>query len=451
MPAFYILFIILVFLLCSCDSSPYFSKNIGCKSCHNIVLDIHHDFSCSKCHKGNEDSEKINLAHKGLISNPSHPAFMMRYCGNCHKNEVVTAKNSAHFTLKNEISMTWQAFFPEDTNVKDIDTLPFSENPDTEKEVLSEVLRKRCLLCHPYYKGEDYSGTKRGAGCASCHLQNRLLEPNNHRFDNKVSDKHCISCHYGNFIGSDYYGRFEKDFEDDYRDIINGKLAPRDYGVEWHALNPDIHKKAGLSCADCHTGGPCGHKNGMETTITCIECHLTGKQVVESDAKLMDESRKGHRVQDINKVSCAACHAVWSFNDYGRNITHSLFPDYYTWIYLMVQGSSEIERYLKSYPDDIQPLMSDKLNGLYSSGLWFMGFYERRWHPVKIGKDNYSSDINKISVLRPLFDMRITYYNRELKKSFVLKPKRDIWSSYSPHTIGKPDFNRVIEIESMLD
>ena len=26
------------------------------------------------------------------------------------------------------------------------------------------------------------------------------------------TDKQCLSCHYGNYVGGDYYGRYEHDF-----------------------------------------------------------------------------------------------------------------------------------------------------------------------------------------------------------------------------------------------
>jgi len=447
-----LLFFILIFSQCSCDSKPYFSKNSGCKTCHKVEIDASHDFSCSKCHNGNENSIKIHSAHKNLVANPAHPDLMMDYCGKCHKNEVINAQNSSHFTLENEISITWQAFFPDDLHVNNIKSLPFASNPKTEKEVLSEVLRKRCLLCHPYYKGEDYTGTRRGTGCASCHLQNRLLEPQNHRFDNKISDKHCLSCHYGNFTGWDYYGRFEKDFEEDFRDIIDGKPDERNYGVEWHELNPDVHMKAGLSCTDCHLKNPCNSLKKHENKASCINCHLNENNKGFLRSKLINKERKGHRKQDLNKVSCSVCHALWSFNDTGRNITHSFSPDYYTWMYLMIQGSSEIEKYFNLYDGNNQPLplMTDKFNGSFSHGLWFMGFYERRWLPVKTGMSDYRSK-NKIYVLRPLLDITITYYNKEIDKSFKLIPQKNILIPYFPHTIGKPDFNRVIEMEKVLE
>ncbi|MGQ9813523.1 MAG: cytochrome c3 family protein, partial [Dissulfurimicrobium sp.] len=410
-----ILFALAWGLILSCSNPDVLSPfaRTGCLACHRLEIDRPHDIGCTACHKGNEGAKTIKGAHQGLIARPSGPGHMAEVCGRCHKKEVSSAMASRHFTLTGEVGALWSAFFPEDQtpSIKDLSNIgPLG----TERGIVADLLRRRCLLCHVYYEGDNYSGVRRGTGCAACHLPIKASACMNgrtdHRFKRIVKDENCLACHYGNFVGWDYYGRFEKDFEEDFRaPLVKGRHISRPYGVEWHDMTPDVHRQYGMSCASCHIKGPCEGDDPGDgdkiRTISCIECHNAGG----GKGTPMDQTIIGHRKEDIGRVSCDACHALWGFYDNGRSLVLQESPIFDDWIYLAVQGSSEIEKAVLDHnsgkADRIT--MTDKFTGEARLGLWFQVFSERRWWPVMLGEDRNGV----LRVMRPIFDISISYVN----------------------------------------
>ncbi|NIA08566.1 MAG: hypothetical protein GWP10_02030 [Nitrospiraceae bacterium] len=427
-----------------CLAGPFLAKS-GCRRCHTVKIDPTHNIGCKTCHHGNPNGYTLAQAHQGLISMPSHPAHMARTCGRCHAREVAAARSSMHFTLSGEIGTVWSGFFP-GKQVPTLSELPVERPIRTKEGLVSDALRRRCLRCHVYYRGDTYRGTRRGTGCAACHMDIQS-RPWDHRFHRKVSDSRCLSCHYGNFVGWDYYGRFEADYPDDYRaPLIKGRHMARPYGVEWHDMTPDVHKKAGMTCTDCHRSGPC---QGKRRQVECLDCHLRSKR-----GPAMDQRRIGHRPGDIRLVTCAACHAVWSFQDQGRSLIREDLPDYDDWAYLSVQGDSEVERSVKDsmdlpYEDWTIPRMLDKISGHYRTGMWFEGFTKRSWG-VRLGEDSHG----RLSVMRPILDLSLSYIDsQDVVRFDNLRPDaiNDFWLSYSPHTIGPADVFRTVYVMSWLE
>jgi hypothetical protein len=451
-----ILFALAWCLISSCSTPEARSPltKTGCRACHKVDIDPSHDIGCTTCHKGNDGAKTIKGAHQGLIARPSGPGRMAEVCGRCHKKEVASAETSAHFTLRDEIGALWGAFFPEDQtpSIKDLSNMgPLG----TEKGIVADLLRRRCLICHVYYEGDNYSGARRGTGCAACHLPIKasscLKGSTDHRFKRTVKDENCLACHYGNFVGWDYYGRFEKDFEEDFRaPLVKGRHIPRPYGVEWHDMTPDVHRQYGMSCASCHIKGPCEGDDpgdGDKTrTISCIACHNAGGG---GKGTPMDVTITGHRKEDIGRVSCDACHALWGFYDNGRSLVLQESPIFDDWTYLAVQGSSEIEKAVLDHnsgkADRID--MTDKFTGEARLGLWFQVFSDRRWWPVMLGED-YNGVLR---VMRPIFDISISYVNARGDAVFDnLRPKGQPLAPYAPHSIGKADIQRAILVRGWL-
>ena len=384
---------------------------------------------------------------------PAHPDNMAGVCGRCHGQEVGAARSSRHFTLSGEIGTVWSGFFPGEQAPALLD-LPVEEPPRTEKGLVSDLLRRRCLRCHVYYRGDNYRGTSRGTGCAACHLRIRTEGPWDHRFYKDVPDSRCLSCHYGNFVGWDYYGRFDTDFEDAFRaPFLEGEHIQRPYGMEWHDMTPDVHKLAGMGCTDCHCSGPC---QGQGPGTGCLDCHLNEKG--SDTAPIMNQRRIGHRQKDLDLVACAACHAVWAVQDRGRSLIRQDSPDYDDWSYLAVQGDSEIETTVKIYVDRpyedwTSPGMLDKISGRYRPGLWFECFTQRRWGPVELAEDS----TGRLTVVRPIMDLSLSYVDsygnvlfdklRPIGRNDGLSP---LWLPYSPHTTGSADTFRTIHVRSWL-
>jgi hypothetical protein len=418
-------------------------------------MDPVHDIGCTACHMGSPDGYTYTTAHEGLIRMPSHPDYMEKTCGSCHPEEVSAAARSLHFTLYCKIETIWSAFFP-DQEIPAITDLPLEEPPSTEKALVSDVLQKRCFTCHVGSKGEHYAGTFRRTGCAACHMSMKSQGPWNHRFERKVPDRRCLSCHYGNFVGWDYYGRFEKDYDAAFRaPLIRGIHIPRPYGVEWFDMTPDVHRSYGMECAACHPMGPCQDGGKGDTAYTaCVVCH----QAEASEGvrgPVMNDARIGHREGDRMLVDCQACHAVWSVMDRGRALLRQDNPDFEDWFFLAVQGSSTVEAGVNRTLTPLQGALvedpeADSPNG--RRAVWFQCFAERRWGPVRLAADKGG----RLRVVRPLLEISLSYVNPSGDVDFDnLMPDFDDeteagWVPYTPHTVGPADIFRGMSVRAWL-
>ena len=428
----------------------------GCRTCHlKVKHDQNHDFPCIQCHKGDEKGEDKKSAHFGLISKPAHPDFIEKSCGSCHPEKVNNFSTSLHFTLHNKINRIRKHFGATDdlTNFTEISS---SSQPTTLTELVDDMLRRRCLRCHVYYSGDTYANTQRGTGCTACHMgfsNGKLLS---HETIGIPSDFQCLSCHYANFVGADYYGRYEHDFGNEYRTPFTTREDFfRPYGVEYHELAPDIHQQRGLSCVDCHSG----HQLSMEK-ITCRSCHQLLPDIQDintlpvnlkfSNNTLTLTARltgKIHTVPQMThpaheqygeKVSCQVCHAQWSFNDSTTHLLRSDTDDYDPWSLLSVQSSSTIENLLdhnlNSDADELPSAMPDTITGKSIPGVWYKGFTERRWENILIQQDQDGL----IKVFRPILDLRLSYIDSDENLVFDnIKGEGQVLLPYTPHTTGK--------------
>ena len=426
----------------------------GCNNCHSeITLDRNHSFACTQCHNGNNAVADKNLAHKELIAQPAHPSTMAKTCGSCHPQKLQQAETSNHFTLRNKVN-TIRTHLGAQDKIETLTAIPVPENITTVLELGDDMLRRRCLRCHVYTSGDPYPYVYRGTGCAACHLTYTNTELTSHTFT-KPTDKNCLSCHYGNYVGSDYYGKFENDYNWEYRTPYatrNPFLRP--YGVEQLNLAPDIHQQKGLVCADCHPMS--GH--GTQEKVRCTTCHgwkpglpvqsslqlqikgdtltLTGKKSAKQHP--VPKLRNPAHSQYAKKVDCQVCHGQWSFNDQTTHLFRSESEDYDIWERLTVQGSEEVETLLEHnlYSDDEEyPVaMRDGITGELRSGIWYKGFTQRRWENMLINKDIDG----RIKVFRPLLDLRLSMvtedddviFDNEKGLGLGLLP-------YTPHTTGK--------------
>ena len=462
----------LFFLLTACSSETEKNEDVplesapaqiipmkkGCLGCHEMKLDPAHDIECNACHNGNNDSADKTIAHKGLITDPAHPANMMDTCGKCHQKQVNDNSHSLHFTVQNEVNLVRKAFGATESLSSLLD-IPVSESPDTILELADDLLRRRCLRCHVYYTGDRYPGIVRGSGCASCHLSFYEGKLVSHSFLKTPGDKQCLQCHYGNHVGADYYGRFEHDMNEEYRTpytTTNDYFRP--FGVEYHQLQPDVHQQKGLVCVDCHTGS---HLMGEASSIIeCASCHdekmveANRPQNISRDAEgkytlvsrvankqhLVPLMQHAAHVQYQGKVACQVCHAQWSFNDQQTHLLRSDLDEYDDFARLTVQGSFEVEKTLLNNLDydaeELEPVMSDKINGQQYPGLWHKGYVMRRWEEIPIGRDSSGM----LQVVRPMLDIYLSWLNEDEEVRFdsvSATTDQNGMLPYVPHTTGK--------------
>ncbi|MFZ5776175.1 MAG: hypothetical protein ACOY3Z_11890 [Thermodesulfobacteriota bacterium] len=425
----------------------------GCLGCHPLHLDANHNLACTACHGGDNSASEQQAAHAGLISHPAHPDRMLESCGRCHGQQVRLAAASAHFTLANEVNLVRQAFGASD-RLSSPRQIPVPGETDTPLALVDDMLRRRCLRCHVYSSGDAYPETRRGTGCAACHLAYGDGAMQGHGFVKSPPDSQCLHCHYGNFVGADSHGRFEHDFGVEYRTPYRASGdSLRPYGVEFHQLAADVHQKAGMACIDCHSGAELmgGHggdgKGGRQ--VSCRSCHargqgesfpglheekgewlltarLSGKRLVVPQLRHPAHRRYG------GTVHCTVCHGQWSVSDQATHLLRLDRPDFERWSELTVQGSSEVEERLASE----EAMMQDGFTGEARQGLWLMGFGLRRWEQPLIGKD----EKGMLRLHRPILDLRLSMVDSQGMVRFdnlAPIPAARRFLPYSPHTVGK--------------
>jgi hypothetical protein len=429
----------------------------GCLNCHAVTLDARHDLPCISCHQGDDTSSDKGKAHSGMIAQPAHPDSMEASCGACHRRQVDDIRQAGHFTLANLVNMTRRAFGAE-SDLKSMAEIPEAKTPETPLALVDDLLRRRCLRCHLFFKGDDWPAVTHGTGCAACHLDYNNGRLSTHTFLAIPGDRQCLSCHYGNRVGFDYYGRFEHDLNAEYRTPYTTKEEHfRPYGVEYHELAPDIHQQRGLVCTDCHSGQDL-MRHG-EQRPSCIGCHDTtrlGRSLPERVRKtdngyvfLAGPEKREHPLPLMsdpahqppnNKVACQVCHAQWSFNDFGKHLLLSQNEDVDDWERLTTQGSSEVTKLLENntdfQKDAIFPAMSDKIHFRNTPGIWYKGFIMRRWEGLHLMKHG----IYDLEVSRPLLDLYISWLDGNGHVQYDSHPSEASNNGlyrYTPHTTGK--------------
>ena len=448
--------ILLAFLLltpgCNTDQQTT-NRLVQCDSCHALSQDQHHQGACSACHQGKDNAADKSAAHTQLVSFPAHPDLMSQNCAPCHQEYVDKIPQTVHFTLNNSINLFRLAYGAEEKLDK-LSDVPQAPLPETGLQLADDLLRRRCFRCHPFYRGDEYPLTIHGLGCAACHLDYTDGKLVSHEFQ-KPSDKQCLSCHYGNYVGFDYYGRFEHDFNNEYRTPYTTREDFfRPYGVEYHQLRPDVHQQKGLICIDCHTGrqlmlgepgvrcGSCHSLNEVkQNTSLAISQTDNGFQLLGKDGISRNLPLLKHpaHFQQAKPIACQSCHAQWAYNDTEKHFFRIDADELEKWFNLSVQGSFETERIIENntdYDKDVLPVvMSDKLTGETSPGLWIKGFVQRRWETVRLGYDTNGI----LTPLRPLLDYHLTWVNEEEEvvfNSIIPRPGTELLLPYVPHTTG---------------
>lgn len=438
--------------------APPLPREQRCTDCHDQHLDPRHGtIACTGCHGGHAPALSADEAHAGLIRLPAHPDHMEQSCGPCHPKQVTGVHHSLHFTVKNKVNIIRRAFGAKE-DLASLVAVPQQEEIASLAGLADDMLRRRCLRCHLYSSGDRYPETRRGTGCAACHLEFTGGKAVSHAFIGRPPDSQCLHCHYGNTVGADYHGRFEHDFHWDYRTPYgNSGDSLRPYGVEYHPLTPDVHQQAGMACIDCHfgpelmTGAPapdCNDCHGWQQDQPLPATNLTeenGKLVLftrhEGKKLVVPPTRHPAHAAWQDKADCAVCHAGWSFNDAGSHLLRLDVEEFDPWEALAVQGSSEVEKQITTslYGDESLPYvaMTDTISNELYSGLWLMGYEQRRWEFPLVCAD----PAGVLHICRPLLDLHLSYVNEEEEVVYdaVTPPAAPPFGllPYTPHTIGK--------------
>ncbi len=218
----------------------------NCTLCHPVALEgIHAGLACASCH-----GEKMHA-----IADPASAADGAAGCVGCHKgygalfDHAMATRSGEKLFIERTVGRSDRDFF-----------------------------RKNCDSCHL-------------RGCTDCH------GGDGHNIA-KATDKSCLACHKGYFVGADYYGMAPR--EDSLR-YQRGAVA---YGETSLKMLPDVHAEAGMACGACHSMKSLA--SGAKSSRRCIDCHKVKETVIE------------HRISaHREKLECFACHSAWTPQEYG--------------------------------------------------------------------------------------------------------------------------------------
>jgi hypothetical protein len=469
-------------------------ENAGeCAICHeaNAYMDLNHAFACVECHGGNSRSKSKDEAHRDLIRDPGDLRAVEKTCGKCHAEEVRRVSQSAMALAPRMINHTRFAFGSQKTPYPAYATAPCDKikqvpHPAESSSLGDDLLRRSCLRCHLYTSGSKRSGEHRGQGCSACHVAYSNTgdgKPAFHGLVRDVGPTACLKCHNANHVGADYVGLFEKDSERGFRSpVMGGRQALQIYGSEQHRLTPDVHFRAGMTCTDCHLlteihgTGEAPRSAMSEVRISCESCHIRrdhpamvgnegGSMVLRTGDTRVAPRRNPdsipHKV-DLHrlKVKCSACHAAWSFQDYGFHLMLEERADYWKWARNAAQNDPQVqELLLRNVGTEVElipprrepvpaqpreewelPSARDWLSGESRPGAWFRGFTTRRWSQPPLGLDHRG----KVSVMRPMYQYVISHV--DAAENLVVDRHVPvtgngfaalIFNPYAPHTITR--------------
>lgn len=416
----------------------------SCIECHKIEsFDTkNHDFACVECHI--VPDKRQNYTHNDVVTHPDAPETIAFFCTSCHQKDAHNVAKSPHGTLKNALNMTRTLFGHSDSNVT-LATLPMPKNDiHRVEDVVDDMLRRKCLKCHLGSQGSGESGMYRGLNCMACHIeyanngtyqgsdvtmQGKKPYAKTHQLSQKSPMSACLSCHNKSFVGGDYVGLFPKDHDKSYRAPLTkeGLYPPQIYGSDYHYLTEDVHHQKGMTCVDCHSKEEV--MEGKKNTRTCKSCH----------PKL---SKNEAHANYHDKMACSTCHASWQMSHYELSLLRDDTPSYKQWKDLTQQEDEYLANFLRSAlkaKNPPNPQMPDWITGEMKEGIWYSGWRLRRWENVFLG--NTPEGI--IKLLRPLFQYRISYKDKEgkivLDDVFVnsKNEKMEAFVPYDPHTISK--------------
>ena len=487
----------------SMGAQPQNINYADCLSCHQGIEQIseHHDFACAACHL-DPDKRKISRleTHQAMVRNPSAPDTVEQFCLPCHQEEIRTVQTSLHWTMAGIINQTrylWGAQPAASPAVYGLgDQLTPLPEPDQSRYadapalLVDDFLRRRCLRCHVHTTGARGRGLYRASGCAACHIpytdegtyqgndqavsRSEKGYPARHTFTARIPDAQCRHCHTPNRVGADYAGLYQHDYSDTFRSPrVNGALRPRLYGLDQHHLAQDIHAQQGLGCIDCHNRMDVmgdGKLYSYEMAVpkrTCTDCHggFAPKRPVETGnvfqrpsgqfVLITKRGKKVHRIPQFSpqspghdipahaRVRCSACHAQWSYQDYGLSVIREDVIADYKWYGRTAQGDPDLEALLETYvlnPDTVYPLSKDWISGLPGPGIWSVGWRFRRWEFMPLGMDHQG----RITLLRPRYQYQVSYVDRlaNVALDSVTPTRGDqtqqgwAFMPYVPHTVA---------------
>ncbi len=352
-----------------------------CLSCHNEKPDKAHGrevIGCHLCHRGNPLAGTVQRAHQGMIKNPGEFRYAQQTCGatGCHPDEVIRTRRSLMATNRGILSTLRYYWGETDSRNEKITVDSITETGLDSPAV--DYYRKLCGTCHTGMEKGTLPGflSRKGGGCTACHTSNPE-GPNaakgifHVQMIKAVPSENCTRCHNrSGRIGLTYQGKYESEgygtpYEEG--DLSSTQLED---GRFYQKLPADVHYRAGMICADCHTQKEImgdGHEYAhleQQLEVQCATCHTTVENLAKTatassvpygqwkheidsvrEPRLNIEKQNGqyfikgladsklhplHAPSPDNcmqpahrRLSCQACHSPWVPQCYGCHVQYN--------------------------------------------------------------------------------------------------------------------------------
>ena len=289
----------------------------SCVVCHTNVkgFTLSHSpdaIGCYSCHGGNPFDGSKDGAHKNMILIPGNFNDTDISCGttDCHPDITKRKSSNLMSNLGGMISVDRFVFNEQDNPDLLTDVHQLGDSP------ADEHLRNLCVTCHldnPKTETGPVTERSRGGGCLACHINydefsstawlNHKVDDNDTTYLNfhpsvsmQVTNQHCFGCHSrSGRISTNYEGWHETKLVSTDIDLDSSYRLVEETRV-FKYINEDVHHKLGLGCIDCHNsfelmgdGNYYSHQEN-QNTISCEDCHFSGKAQTISSDKLDNES-----------------------------------------------------------------------------------------------------------------------------------------------------------------
>lgn len=195
----------------------------------------HGEIACEDCHGGNPEAAAMDLAHQGMIGDPTFPD-PTDICGECHEEITEDAKNSLHYTLSTYRPMILKRA---------------SKDPETVAKI-EQGMKDHCYNCH--------------SSCGQCHVSRPESVDggliSGHQFSAKPSmTEQCTACHDSG-LHSDANGNLHNRYDAANLPRCVTCHPPDEINndIEQHAVHGDkiqcqvCHSQKYANCSICHIG-----------------------------------------------------------------------------------------------------------------------------------------------------------------------------------------------------
>jgi len=226
-----------------------------------FMEDTHGKVGCVICHGGDSSAEGKEVAHVGVVADPSHTS-----CITCHSDVAERDMVSLHSTLNG---------FKTKLEARGADL--------SEGSLMADAMENHCSTCHTTCGQCHISRPDElGGGLVSSHIVRKTPS----------TQYNCTACH-GARVGNEYLG-------------LNAGV-PGD--VHW--------TKGGMTCVACHgeelhgSGALAPDRYHNSALVKCEDCH--------EDVWTNTADNPQHE-QHLGDLSCQVCHSVEYKNCYGCHV-----------------------------------------------------------------------------------------------------------------------------------